>query len=831
MMSAVFAAAVTVAFLFYKGHCALPCATQDFGIAYNGVKVFTVSSTNDTCSCLNFASPGLAVLASAEIETLRLGTLRGGSGGVQLPAGTILDLGFNSSGREANAGKIGYGAFGLPDTLNIVGAGSTAGSRQVKLLDVAQVGSLVSIGGTYTCGGLEGTYYQGVTLDEPPTCTRPSDPVFLHWYGSGPCSSCGPDIGCSRFSVRYSGYLLAPVTGNVTLVVTSDDGVRLWWNNAQRPTIDAWATQNSSSFQSSVMVVAGEYYPIRIEYFQDVATYQLVLQWFYGAQPAVSIPTSNLCTASGVQVGAGHSVFKGPVTFDAAAMFSKGVGSAATTTEVNGPLKVTGLLTANTGVTVPTGRSVELQGTTTLSVTGMSTLGPVSSGSVNVAGSMTTSGLTTANGGIAVPTGQAVVIGGTSSLTVGGLIAATGGLTVPTGQALSIQGTGTLAVSGLSNLGVVNSGSHNISGVLTVSGLTAANGGITVPTGQAVAIQGTSTLDVGGRVTASGGVTVPTGQTVALQGSTTLTVAGTSTLGVTNTGDLTAIGGLSVAGSTTLNGGLMVPSGQAVAIQGTSVLAVGGRITALGGMTVASGQSLTVVGTGTFSVGGPTSLGYTTIGTGSVSGSLDVSGLITATGGISVPSGAMIVVSGTSVLTVQGVTTLATVNTGNLGVTGTVTASGAIAANGGINVPTGKDINIAGTGTLNVAGTSTLGVVNSGNLGITGTLTVSGTSTLNGAVNIPSQPLTLGSAGLRTAYGTPLDVAYGFASREVSAGKIGYQLYTLEGSGDGYSLSLATDLSGSDLGSSITGITSMDACYAQCAATVSASGLMCGSLR
>jgi hypothetical protein len=231
------------------------------------------------------------------------------------------------------------------------------------------------------------------------------------------------------------------------------------------------------------------------------------------------------------------------------------VGTGATT--LGGTLTTTGLTSANGGITVPTAKSVLINGTSTFTVgTGATTLG----------GTLTTTGLTSANGGITVPTGQSVLINGTSTLTVAGLISANGGITVPTAQSVLINGTSTLTVG---------TGATTLGGSLTTTGLTSANGGITVPTAQTVVINGTSTLTVGtgstilggtltttGLTSANGGITVPTGLSVLINGSSTLTVGtGATTLG----------GVLNVTTAlTTLSNGLTVSGTNGISLNSTT---------------------------------------------------------------------------------------------------------------------------------------------------------------------------------------------------------------------------------------------------------------------
>jgi hypothetical protein len=69
--------------------------------------------------------------------------------GVRVPGNAVVELGWNTAGKETNAGRIGYGTItGAPTQLDIVGAGTTAGSRSVKVWDNLDV-----VGGV-TCSNL-----------------------------------------------------------------------------------------------------------------------------------------------------------------------------------------------------------------------------------------------------------------------------------------------------------------------------------------------------------------------------------------------------------------------------------------------------------------------------------------------------------------------------------------------------------------------------------------------------------------------------------------------------------------------------------------------------
>eukprot|EP01116_Phalansterium_solitarium_P024960 TRINITY_DN9325_c0_g1_i2.p1 TRINITY_DN9325_c0_g1~~TRINITY_DN9325_c0_g1_i2.p1 ORF type:complete len:179 (+),score=46.39 TRINITY_DN9325_c0_g1_i2:804-1340(+) len=133
---------------------AQPCMISDFGIAYRGTTVFSVSSTNQTCSCTNYHSEGLAAFRTAAISSLAATDIFGTrlvingtsdfegrvefndavsfADGATLSVGSVLDLGAGAVGRQPDAGKLGYGAFGFAESLNIVGAGTAVGNRKVS---------------------------------------------------------------------------------------------------------------------------------------------------------------------------------------------------------------------------------------------------------------------------------------------------------------------------------------------------------------------------------------------------------------------------------------------------------------------------------------------------------------------------------------------------------------------------------------------------------------------------------------------------------------------------------------------------------------------------
>lgn len=67
---------------------------------------------------------------------------------------SVIEFGSGVSGKEGNAGKIGYGTFDKNASLNIIGAGTKGGSRIVRVWDNLTIGGTASIDGTASLNGI-----------------------------------------------------------------------------------------------------------------------------------------------------------------------------------------------------------------------------------------------------------------------------------------------------------------------------------------------------------------------------------------------------------------------------------------------------------------------------------------------------------------------------------------------------------------------------------------------------------------------------------------------------------------------------------------------------
>lgn len=171
-------------------------------------------------------------------------------------------------------------------------------SQSRALVTPAAAGSATSTGGaggtTIVLGdgnGLFATYFDNTDFTGN-AITRIDPQVDFGWSGVRPQSR----IDSTTFSVRWEGQVLAPVTGDYTFYVNSDDGTRLWVDNQLQ--IDVWGDKTASEYPSDpIHMVAGQKYNIRLEYYQNQGDAIAQLKWdgpvSYGIIPSTQLfPTT-----------------------------------------------------------------------------------------------------------------------------------------------------------------------------------------------------------------------------------------------------------------------------------------------------------------------------------------------------------------------------------------------------------------------------------------------------------------------------------------------------------------------------------------------------------
>ncbi|MFC5410980.1 PA14 domain-containing protein [Larkinella bovis] len=124
-----------------------------------------------------------------------------------------------------------------------------------------------------TGNGLQGDYYNGTNFEQK-VFTRTDPQINFDWEWAG---SPGPGLGHSYYSIRWTGKLYAPKTGVYLFTAKVDDGIRLWVGGKR--VIDVWSLNDSKTFMGEIRLVAGRYYDLRVDFFNDRHGGSISLYW------------------------------------------------------------------------------------------------------------------------------------------------------------------------------------------------------------------------------------------------------------------------------------------------------------------------------------------------------------------------------------------------------------------------------------------------------------------------------------------------------------------------------------------------------------------------
>jgi MSHA biogenesis protein MshQ len=137
--------------------------------------------------------------------------------------------------------------------------------------------------------GLTGVYYNNTSLSGTPLVSRVDGSIDFDW-GSGVPNAAVP---ADNFSVRWSGKLRVPSTGNYTFRTTSDDGVRLYINGAL--VINNWtAHAATNNFSSAITLSTGVDHTVVLEYYEQGGLARIQLAWLRpGDSTYATVPPDN----------------------------------------------------------------------------------------------------------------------------------------------------------------------------------------------------------------------------------------------------------------------------------------------------------------------------------------------------------------------------------------------------------------------------------------------------------------------------------------------------------------------------------------------------------
>jgi beta-glucosidase len=121
--------------------------------------------------------------------------------------------------------------------------------------------------------GLSGEYFANVNLTGPPALTRIDPNLDFHWATNSPAENFPADL----FSNRWTGYLVAQVTGKYAISLSSNDGGRLYLDD--KLIVDVWGDHATLTGATTVELKAGEPRKIRVDHYESRGNADLVLGW------------------------------------------------------------------------------------------------------------------------------------------------------------------------------------------------------------------------------------------------------------------------------------------------------------------------------------------------------------------------------------------------------------------------------------------------------------------------------------------------------------------------------------------------------------------------
>ncbi|NUM34920.1 MAG: glycoside hydrolase family 3 C-terminal domain-containing protein [Candidatus Brocadiae bacterium] len=111
--------------------------------------------------------------------------------------------------------------------------------------------------------GLLGEYFNNMNLQGEPILKRIDPKVDFSWGNQNPHSSLPQD----HYSIRWTGRLLAPKTGEFFIDIASDDGIRFYIDD--RMVIDDWKDHGIYANRYKISLEQGKIYKIKLEYYEN----------------------------------------------------------------------------------------------------------------------------------------------------------------------------------------------------------------------------------------------------------------------------------------------------------------------------------------------------------------------------------------------------------------------------------------------------------------------------------------------------------------------------------------------------------------------------------
>lgn len=121
--------------------------------------------------------------------------------------------------------------------------------------------------------GLKAEYYNNRNLEGEPFFTRIERQIDSNWRSGEKI----PGFVNRNFSVRWTGVITPPETGEYLFALSGDDGIRMFINNELL--IEDWTVHSSVTQSVTVRLEGGLAYALKIEYYQRFGDSDIKLEW------------------------------------------------------------------------------------------------------------------------------------------------------------------------------------------------------------------------------------------------------------------------------------------------------------------------------------------------------------------------------------------------------------------------------------------------------------------------------------------------------------------------------------------------------------------------
>ena len=163
----------------------------------------------------------------------------------------------------------------------------TPSDVEVDSFDVARYSTPVEVQDLGAGTGLFAEYYDNPDFTEL-KFTQVDFNVDFDWQTDSPKADIYPDT----FSTRWVGQVEAPVNGNYTFYVSSDDGSRLWVDN--KLVVDNWGDHGRDERSGNIQLKKDFKYDLRLDYYENGGYANVSLSWAQPGQLKEIIPSTSL---------------------------------------------------------------------------------------------------------------------------------------------------------------------------------------------------------------------------------------------------------------------------------------------------------------------------------------------------------------------------------------------------------------------------------------------------------------------------------------------------------------------------------------------------------